>query len=146
MKTQIIKILFVTAAFFFISSINSVNGQDKTDKPKHEHKMKKGNEEHGMMKGEMHEHMHGDSTKKQKDNKMMEHSKMNDQTESIIREGVIDLKAIDKNNDRKVFQDQMDWNVISDEPGKCPICEMELKEVPINMAKAKLLEHGFKVK
>ena len=139
MKTQS-RILFVTAAFFFITSITIVNGQEKTDKPKHEHKMKKGNEEHGMMKGEMHEHMHNDSTKNHMESKMMDHSQMGNNSESIIREGIIDLKAIDKNKDRMV------WNVISDEPGKCPICEMELKEVPINMAKANLLEHGFKVK
>ena len=48
-------------------------------------------------------------------------------TENILREGVIDLKSIDKNNDGKLFQDQMDWNVISDEPGKCPLCGMTLQ-------------------
>jgi Cu(I)/Ag(I) efflux system membrane fusion protein/cobalt-zinc-cadmium efflux system membrane fusion protein len=66
--------------------------------------------------------------------------------ESIIRKGVIDLNAIDKNKDGKVFQDLMDWNVISDEPGTCPICEMKLKEVTLEKAKQNLIEHGFKVK
>lgn len=66
--------------------------------------------------------------------------------ESIIRKGVIDLNAIDKNQDGKVFQDQMDWNVISDEPGTCPICEMKLKEVTLEKAKQNLIKHGFKVK
>ena len=40
----------------------------------------------------------------------------------------------------------MDWNVISDKPGKCPICEMKLKEVTIDEAKVDLEKHGFKFK
>lgn len=65
---------------------------------------------------------------------------------SIVRKGVIDLKAIDKNNDGKVFQDQMDWNVISDEPGKCPLCKMTLQEVTLKQADENLTKNGFKVK
>jgi hypothetical protein len=65
---------------------------------------------------------------------------------SIIRKGVIDLKAIDKNGDGKVFQDQMDWNVISDSPGRCPICKMPLSEVSLERAKINLKEAGLKVK
>jgi Cu(I)/Ag(I) efflux system membrane fusion protein/cobalt-zinc-cadmium efflux system membrane fusion protein len=64
----------------------------------------------------------------------------------IVREGVIDLKAIDENNDGKVFQDQMDWNVISDNPGKCPLCGMTLKEVTLEKAKENLINNGFDVK
>lgn len=64
---------------------------------------------------------------------------------SMVREGEIDLNAIDKNIDGKVFQDQMDWNVISDEPGKCPLCGMKLKEVSLEKAKENLINHGFKV-
>ena len=67
-------------------------------------------------------------------------------TEDIVRKGVINLKAIDKNKDGKVFQDQMDFNVISDKPGECPLCGMTLKEVTLKEAKAVLLKHGFKVK
>ncbi len=73
-----------------------------------------------------------------KDQKMEKHS--------IVREGEIDLMAIDKNKDGKVFQDPMDWNVISDEAGRCPLCEMKLKEVTLEEAKANLLKHGHKVK
>lgn len=65
---------------------------------------------------------------------------------SIVRTGVINVKAIDKNKDGKVFQDMMDWNVISDKPGKCPLCKMELKEVTIKEAEANLLKNGFKIK
>jgi len=65
---------------------------------------------------------------------------------NLVRKGVIDLNAIDENKDGKVFQDQMDWNVISDKPGKCPICGMTLKESSLHEAKGNLIKHGFKVK
>jgi membrane fusion protein, copper/silver efflux system len=64
---------------------------------------------------------------------------------SIVREGEINLKAIDVNGDGMVFQDPMDWNVISDVPGKCPLCGMKLKEVSIEKAKENLINHDFKV-
>jgi len=72
----------------------------------------------------------------------------NDQmvSDSIVREGVIDLTLIDKNSDGKVFQDMMDWNVISDEAGECPLCGMTLKEVTIEQAKENLTKHNFQVK
>lgn len=63
-----------------------------------------------------------------------------------IREGKIDLKVIDKNNDGKLYQDIMDWNVISDEPGVCPLCGMTLREFTIDQVKKNLKEHGFKYK
>ena len=64
----------------------------------------------------------------------------------LIRKEPIDVKAIDKNNDGKVYEDIMDWNVISDKPGECPICGMTLKEFTIKEVKQNLKEHGFKVK
>ena len=64
----------------------------------------------------------------------------------LIRKGIIDLNAIDENEDGKVFQDMMDWNVISDEEGRCPVCGMYLKEVTIDDAKKNLIENGYKVK
>jgi uncharacterized protein YxeA len=84
-------------------------------------------------------HMHGDHSK-------MEMKKDSTKANDIVHEGVIDLKAIDKNKDGKVFQDQMDWNVISDKPGKCPLCKMTLKEVTVKEAKEILIKNGFKVK
>jgi hypothetical protein len=65
---------------------------------------------------------------------------------SIVREGEIDLVAIDVNEDGMVYQDQMCWNVISDEAGECPICGMKLKEVSLEQAKENLFKHDFKVK
>lgn len=80
------------------------------------------------------------------------HSKMEKKKDSVKAENIvreeepIDLKAIDKNKDGKVFQDQMDWNVISDKPGKCPLCKMTLKEVTLEEAKKNLGKHDYKVK
>jgi len=73
---------------------------------------------------------------------------INEQTNDspLIRKGTIDLKSIDKNTDGMVYQDQMDWNVISDEPGKCPICEMNLKEVTLGKAKENLINNGYGIK
>jgi hypothetical protein len=76
----------------------------------------------------------------------MEMKKDSVKSDDMVRKGVIYLKAIDKNKDGKVFQDQMDWNVISDKPGVCPLCGMTLKEVTLKEAKKTLLKHGFKVK
>lgn len=78
-------------------------------------------------------------------NMKMENQK-NEESTSIVREGKIDLSAIDKNKDGKVFQDPMDWNVISDKPGKCPLCKMTLKEVTLKKAKENLIKNEFKVK
>jgi Cu(I)/Ag(I) efflux system membrane fusion protein/cobalt-zinc-cadmium efflux system membrane fusion protein len=63
-----------------------------------------------------------------------------------IRKGTIDLSSIDKNKDGKLYQDVMDWNVISDEPGECPLCGMTLREFSIKEVEKNLTEHGFKFK
>jgi len=65
---------------------------------------------------------------------------------SIVREGEIDLVAIDVNEDGMVYQDQMCWNVISDEAGKCPQCGMILKEVSVEKAKENLQKNDYQVK
>lgn len=69
----------------------------------------------------------------------------NDET-GIIRMEPIDVQSIDKNKDGKVFQDMMDWNVISDNPGTCPLCGMTLKEFTVKQAIENLQKHGLKVK
>ena len=85
-------------------------------------------------------HMKNDSTH------LMKLDTAKDVKESVVREGVIDLNAIDENHDGKVFQDMMDYNVISDKPGKCPLCGMTLKEVTLKKAKETLVKSGFKIK
>lgn len=106
--------------------------QDKTkDEKMKDHKMN--------MK---HDHMHMEN----RDNDGMKLDSLMRDNESIVREGIIDLTAIDKNKNGKVFQDQMCWNVISDSPGECPQCGMTLKEVTVKKAKDNLKKYKFKVK
>lgn len=78
---------------------------------------------------------------------MHDHMKSNSNDESsIVREGEIDLVAIDVNGDGMVYQDQMCWNVISDEPGECPQCGMTLQEVSLEKAKENLEKNDYQVK
>lgn len=92
------------------------------------------------------------SKKMKKQNMDMQNTEMKGMKEmhrddsSIIRKGVIDLSAIDENKDGFVYQDHMDWNVISDKAGECPICGMTLKKVSLEVAKENLVKHGFKIK
>ncbi|HEX2869295.1 MAG TPA: heavy metal-binding domain-containing protein [Ignavibacteriales bacterium] len=65
---------------------------------------------------------------------------------TIVREGLIDLKAIDENKDGKVFECPMDYNVVSDYKGTCPKCGMDLEEVSIEKAKSNLTANGYKVR
>jgi hypothetical protein len=53
---------------------------------------------------------------------------------SIVRAKDVDVASLDKNKDGKVFQCPMDAIVISDAPGTCPLCRMELEEVTIAVA------------
>ena len=126
---------FLLTVFLLITVSSFAQDSSKT-KMEHKHKMGMGKDMHHEMKmeGEMNSH------------KGMEMGSSKSKEQSIVREGVTDLKAIDKNKDGRVYQDVMDWNVISDEPGKCPICEMTLKEVTINEAKYNLYKNGFEVK
>jgi hypothetical protein len=87
-----------------------------------------------------------DSTHSNDKHKGHGHSSMKEKKSSIIHDGTIDLTAIDENGDSKVYQDQMCWNVISDEAGECPQCGMKLKEVSLEEAKANLEENDFDVK
>jgi hypothetical protein len=144
---QLTKIFIVV---LFTSFISVSLAQDSTKVSNHHHMNMKGHisdqdsMKHGMME-------HNNMNHKMMQDKM--NQDMNDSTKtemmnenSIVREGVIDLQAIDKNGDGKVFQDVMDWNVISDEAGKCPICGMKLKEVSLEKAEKNLIENDFILK
>jgi hypothetical protein len=63
-----------------------------------------------------------------------------------VYEGAIDLKSIDANNDGKVYQCPMDYNVLSDESGTCPKCKMDIEETSIEVAREKLTVNNFQVK
>ncbi|PKL81630.1 MAG: hypothetical protein CVV24_14290 [Ignavibacteriae bacterium HGW-Ignavibacteriae-3] len=105
----------------------------------HDMKMMKDSTNKMEMRGMM---MMGGKHKMDMDKK----EKMNENKSPLIREGEIDLKAIDENKDGKVYQCQMDFNVISDKPGTDPECGMKFKEVTVKEAKEKLIKNGFIVK
>jgi hypothetical protein len=87
-----------------------------------------------------------DSTHSKDKHKGHMHSSSKEKKSSIVHEGTLDLAAIDENGDGKVFQDQMCWNVVSDEAGDCPQCGMKLKEVKFEEAKKNLEKNGYKAK
>ena len=65
--------------------------------------------------------------------------------ESIVRTGEINVESIDVNGDGSVFECPMDWNVISDKDGRCPTCNMFLKEYSIEVTKQNLITYSYKV-
>ena len=135
-------------AALFIAMVSSIAifGQNDPDSTQHMHEMDSTGHmnQQDMMDDSSHHMMDEDS-----DSHMMhddnEHMK-GDEKSPLIREGVINLQKIDKNNDGKVYQDYMDWNVISDEPGLCPVCEMKLRETSLEDAAKNLKKNGYKVK
>ncbi len=123
----------VTSGQFMIDSESSLRSavklfstpkQEKTDSSKmNEEEMK--NMEQNSVKREEHNHK---------------------EAESIVRSGIINVKQIDKNNDGKIYECPMDWNVLSDNDGRCPVCNMFLKEYTIDEVKANLKQNGFEFK
>ncbi|MBT8385875.1 MAG: efflux RND transporter periplasmic adaptor subunit, partial [Ignavibacteria bacterium] len=81
-----------------------------------------------------------------KDEKQETKEVEHDHSSSIVHEGVIDVEAIDMNKDGKLFECPMDWNVLSDEDGRCPLCNMYLKEFTIEEVKVNLDKNGFEYK
>ncbi|MGE5399467.1 MAG: heavy metal-binding domain-containing protein [Ignavibacteriales bacterium] len=86
------------------------------------------------------------NTQKQDTHQVQANNNTSLSANTIVREGEIDVKAIDKNNDGKVFECSMDYNVISDTKGSCPKCGMDLDEVTIDKARENLKNSGFKTK
>lgn len=64
----------------------------------------------------------------------------------LVREGIIDVESIDKNKDGNLYECPMDWNVINDEKGNCPVCGMKLKEYTIAEIKENLNKYGYDYK
>jgi len=128
--------LLITAGLSFAQEENS-NEQNHIDMKDHNMNQKTMMDSSNMHKG--HKHMDHDKMMDSDNEEVMKDS------ESIVREGTIDLTAIDENGDGKVYQDQMCWNVVSDESGECPQCGMKLKEVSLEKAKANLEKNGFEV-
>jgi hypothetical protein len=100
-----------------------------------------GTTNNNQMQGEMQENMQNSgSTGTGQENAQLESK------EEWVRSEPIDVKALDVNGDGYVYQDQMDWNVIADQEGKCPKCGMTLKKVTVEQAEQNLVDNGFKIK
>jgi len=130
----------VTSAQFLIDSESNLkaainqfqsSGQDSSS-------MSNMNEENSKMKNEQ--------PKVEEEKPKMEMDGEHDHSSSIVHEGVIDVESIDKNMDGKLWECPMDWNVISDESGRCPVCNMKLKEYSIENVKANLDKYGYEYK
>ncbi|MCL4551113.1 MAG: hypothetical protein M1495_21390 [Bacteroidetes bacterium] len=140
------RILFLAVvSIFCAASLTYAQDSTKSKSGEHEKEMKKEmpapsgkmDKKSGMYHGMM-MHMKG--------MKGMKHESSAELDSSVIRKGEIDLTAIDENKDGRVFQCQMDFNVLSDKPGVDPKCGMKLEEVSIEKAKENLLKHGYKIK
>lgn len=94
---------------------------------------------------------HMDDNMQMEENRQMEEN-MHDEAgdmkseQNWVREEPIDVEAIDEDGDGYVYQDHMDWNVIADEEGRCPVCGMDMERTPVENAKEHLRENGFEVK
>jgi Cu(I)/Ag(I) efflux system membrane fusion protein/cobalt-zinc-cadmium efflux system membrane fusion protein len=92
-------------------------------------------------KGKMEDLYSGVSTKTDEKSEMKEEE--HNHSSSIIHEGMIDIESIEKNKDGRLWECPMDWNVISDESGRCPLCNMKLKEYTIDEIKANLTKYDY---
>ncbi len=66
---------------------------------------------------------------------------------SMEKKEVIDVREVDKNKDGKVMMCPMFCtDLVSDEAGRCPECEMKLSEYSIADAEKHLKDKGYKIK
>ena len=84
-------------------------------------------------------HQHNDEVTTEK--KEGDHSAHSKNANDIIHKRDVKVAALDKNNDGFVYQCPMDWEVISDEPGICPICKMDLEKFSVQEAQKNLIEY-----
>jgi len=84
-------------------------------------------------------HQHNDEVTTEK--KEGDHSAHSKNANDIIHKKDVKVAALDKNNDGFVYQCPMDWEVISDEPGICPICKMDLEKFSVQEAQKNLIEY-----
>lgn len=139
--------------FFFVAGISFAQEDSSKSHMNHDHNMEMKKDDHKHMNHDKmmdtdHKEMKKDDHKHMDHDKMMgaDHKEMMKDKEPMVQEGTIDLTAIDENEDGKVYQDQMCWDVLSDKAGECPRCGMKLKEVSLEQAKKNLEENGFEVK
>lgn len=77
-----------------------------------------------------HDHLHSDG----------------DVKSELVREGVIDVESLDADKDGNIYECPMDWNVLNDVDGDCPVCGMKLKEFSMAEVKDNLTKYGYEFK
>lgn len=77
------------------------------------------------------------------DKEMSEHSIGEAPTSELVRLGTIDVESLDANKDGKIYECPMDWNVLNDEHGDCPVCGMDMKEYSLSDIKFNLDKYGY---
>ena len=94
------------------------------------------------------EHKHEDMNHETHMNENHEHQMKDADNSSseLVREGTIDVESLDTNNDGSLYECPMDWNVLDDKDGSCPVCGMDLKEYSIAEVKANLDKYGYQYK
>ncbi len=80
------------------------------------------------------------------DKQMSEHSIGEAPTSDLVRLGTIDVESLDINKDGKIYECPMDWNVLNDTHGNCPVCGMDMKEYSLKDIKANLDKYGYEYK
>ncbi|RPI66717.1 MAG: hypothetical protein EHM47_16165, partial [Ignavibacteriales bacterium] len=88
-------------------------------------------------------HQHDNTEKKEEDDHSQHSSKeMKEMQETdIVHERDVKVSTLDKNNDGYVYQCPMDWEVISEQPGSCPVCKMDLEKFSVEEAQKNLIEY-----
>lgn len=80
------------------------------------------------------------------DKKISEHSIGEAPTSDLVRLGIIDVESLDGNKDGKIYECPMDWNVLNDAHGDCPVCGMDMKEYSLADIKSNLDKYGYEYK
>ena len=60
--------------------------------------------------------------------------------------GIIDVESLDENDDGHLYECPMDWNVLSDHEGICPVCNMDLEKYSLEEVKKNLADTGHQHK
>lgn len=80
------------------------------------------------------------------DKEISEHSIGEAPTSDLVRLGTIDVEFLDGNKDGKIYECPMDWNVLDDTHGDCPVCGMAMKEYSLADIKTNLEKYGYEYK
>ena len=89
------------------------------------------NDNHDHMNNDEMNNEHMEETQHLSDN----HTHRNILDSTVVRSKDVDIASLNKNGDGMLFQCPMDYQVISDEAGNCPLCKMELEEFSVDQTK-----------